>query len=942
MMQDVTLLSPGSLQGFASALSPTVLPANQASLIQNLRTGDGTLRARWGDYLLNNTFGTLSVRGAASLVLNGTPYLFVAFSDGTHVSIYASSNDGVTFTLLSNGSVSGNPYFDDRMTDAGQVYFSVIQDRARDQLTDYDLMIAQNGVDLPRVWGPSTADSTAFGSGVNGMSVMYQPPIVPVDNNLSVTTAFKNFLNIADATQPTYVNGDVTMLSLQNNSASPTANYIYGQLFSTYTGTISSTVTFHSPMDLSQSSQFVLIGGAYQSTGISGATNATPIVIQTATAHNLQTGETVGINSVIGNTAANGSWVVTVVDSTHFSLNGSAGNGAWSSGGNVISPVGQNFWGSVKVTLTDTSGNTCVLYDPTAANGNPIILAQTSAVANYEGLLQIGYSVPATTPFVFTAVKKVAFQWMGNAPVAPIKFFVSLMAAGGAIQGTSSFAVAYQMSDARCTGPSQIVTTNTAGSVGLSGGPSVGVGLPVPTITDDPRFYFDYIISISNTSSGVLAKGVDMALCYANYPGQTGYYLVNVLNIANWDVSLWVFTSGSAGSAVTFSQSFFTQQFSHPSLGSDALILPTGSVTVTANGRTFVCGNARFWFSDYETGFVFRMAVQFVNGSPVDNSGGSMARDGETFQSLVALGSYSGSIEDLSSPIVGSATLYVLSDQAMYSLSGFSSTSLSRLIPICPHGTKSPFSIGRSERGFYWLDQRGQICFYGSVVPFNAGGPYASINGFRQLSVAIVDNLTTTIPASRRKWASGSCLRNRYYLAFTPSGGSTNTDVMVYYEKSAQFESIDSGAASAEFMVAHQSAILNYVEMIRFGVTTVYEYEQPNLASSVAVGITFGEIHDPTWSSDAFAEQFSILSDANSGGMTYTCSRYFPSEGSTVSGTIAISGSSLSRILAVEPVGIGGSGQSVQPSISGTVNGGTRIYMVRMSSGPASTSVVRA
>jgi hypothetical protein len=64
---------------------------------------------------------------------------------------------------------------------------------------------------------------------------------------------------------------------------------------------------------------------------ITGATNATPIVVTAARA--MRTGETVVISGVGGNTNANGTWVVTNVSATTFSLNGSAGNAAYTSGG---------------------------------------------------------------------------------------------------------------------------------------------------------------------------------------------------------------------------------------------------------------------------------------------------------------------------------------------------------------------------------------------------------------------------------------------------------------------------------------------------------------------------------------------------------------------------------------------------------------------------------
>lgn len=69
--------------------------------------------------------------------------------------------------------------------------------------------------------------------------------------------------------------------------------------------------------------------------GITGATNATPIVITTATAHGLADSDAVIISGVLGNTAANAAWLITVLSGTTFSLSGSVGSGAYTGGGMV-------------------------------------------------------------------------------------------------------------------------------------------------------------------------------------------------------------------------------------------------------------------------------------------------------------------------------------------------------------------------------------------------------------------------------------------------------------------------------------------------------------------------------------------------------------------------------------------------------------------------------
>lgn len=80
---------------------------------------------------------------------------------------------------------------------------------------------------------------------------------------------------------------------------------------------------------------------------VSGATNATPIVVTTSAAHGIIPGMVVTIASVGGNTAANGTHrVIAVGSTTTFSLGDTtdgtnvAGNGAYTSGGTVtIYPV---------------------------------------------------------------------------------------------------------------------------------------------------------------------------------------------------------------------------------------------------------------------------------------------------------------------------------------------------------------------------------------------------------------------------------------------------------------------------------------------------------------------------------------------------------------------------------------------------------------------------
>ncbi|HEY2414173.1 MAG TPA: choice-of-anchor L domain-containing protein, partial [Pirellulaceae bacterium] len=101
-------------------------------------------------------------------------------------------------------------------------------------------------------------------------------------------------------------------------------------------------------------------------TGIDpGVTNSYPIIIHTTTAHNLQDGDTVQVSGVLGTTNANGVFKVTVIDATHFALNGTTGNGAYTNNGGASIPT----WSKL-VTTTRDPGMRIVL--PNGSSGQPL------------------------------------------------------------------------------------------------------------------------------------------------------------------------------------------------------------------------------------------------------------------------------------------------------------------------------------------------------------------------------------------------------------------------------------------------------------------------------------------------------------------------------------------------------------------------------------------
>lgn len=169
---------------------------------------------------------------------------------------------------------------------------------------------------------------------------------------VSVTTKTHTYSN-GTANDATYVDADMTTLfnndqTLANSINNDVALKASANSF-TNTNTFSAKATFSALIntlktsepatyaggDLWYSQTYEVFEGAVEVATIAGATNASPIVITTNSANPLQSGDTVCVSGVFGNTGANGTFIVTVIDSTHFSLNSSTGTGGYSGGGSI-------------------------------------------------------------------------------------------------------------------------------------------------------------------------------------------------------------------------------------------------------------------------------------------------------------------------------------------------------------------------------------------------------------------------------------------------------------------------------------------------------------------------------------------------------------------------------------------------------------------------------
>ena len=147
---------------------------------------------------------------------------------------------------------------------------------------------------------------------------------------------------------------------------------------------------------------------------VTGASNTTPVVITTNISNLRATGDTVRIGGVAGNTAANGTFTITVTGPSTFSLDGSSGNGTYSGGGgaggpghslyfkqmappNGIMPLENSFYNSAfqRAFVTSDGGHGPNTFFPFTTGDGQRPPTNSSAISQISGIAHPDY---AATP----------------------------------------------------------------------------------------------------------------------------------------------------------------------------------------------------------------------------------------------------------------------------------------------------------------------------------------------------------------------------------------------------------------------------------------------------------------------------------------------------------------------------------------------------------------
>lgn len=917
-----SFVTPNLIKGFATSQSLTALPPSVASYLQNTRLSDGTVKARYGGASICAHIATGSFRGTASGALEGVERIWEAYATGGKTTIYESTDNGVTWASI---SPSSGPFGDTRLTDNGNpVAFSVVRDFPGLGLPAHDCLVIENGTDRPRVYAKSNGTSGAFTINTFGMAISYD--IALPQNGAYITAG------------PTGIGFNVARTVAASNA--PGFYFPSGEFAESYQAAPGDTVTIGIAVGSTNLSEPQIIIQLLMRPPIRPLTSDTTDSLISPGSH-IFTPVSMGSINIgdilqIGEGEVSELVVVSAITGTTFTAVTALGHVApfpilkqWV----ALQATPQDYKFSISdgvnsaVIWDPTGGTTGLLsfYEDSGTTGVPLdshlyfIGCPTSPFASLVDLTQIT-SITATLINTHGAGADI----VGGQAAAFVALLWGVYPSGIVPVGTS-FSYGFGATDARGVGPTQVInnTTDLKASWPRFGG-ELTIG---PT---DPRFLLKYLIYGEPIPAPEVAEGINEVRIYMRQIGQSNQYLTDIINYAHYTGS-WTVIGGSYPIEPVPSI-IPTQDITYPDPQATVMTLPVGTTTEAANGRLYVGSSHIFYYSTFNNPFLFYAAIitDPVTNSSDPDSGGSTTYQGEIIKRIVALGAVGGPSEASGTPVTGVATLYILTDRSLKMLGGYDAVSLGKTIPVAPHGTFSPYSVAKNENRFYWLDDRLEIrvCEWGQV---------------RALSLEIVDDLLFTIPSSRLQWVWGSCLNNRYFMGFTPTGQTTNIHALVYSEVRSSFESVDvPNGYTFESILSYYNQTSSKIQLLCSDAigNQLIEHDQPGKAGDLSSsGVLFEIIpayvkRDFNFRVDVRAIQ--ALADPAAGGATLNTARlavtrpqpfidpptnYDPNP---VVGTISVPATGFTYGLDQDGLGI--RDVMVQITLGGTVPGGWNLY----------------
>lgn len=496
---------------------------------------------------------------------------------------------------------------------------------------------------------------------------------------------------------------------------------------------------------------------------------------------------------------------------------------------------------------------------------------------------------------------------------------ITLMAQGGTVQGATQFAMSYLNSGSRAESPSVVAPNVTLTSIRTTIPASSGGSYKTEKLPIREDLYYNCLLNCSIPTMADINAGADTTVAYKLRPGAADFYESKAYAHATWSGYSWT-PATTPGRQAEYAND---DEDGLPLIAPDGYHLPVPIANViTASGERLVCGQVRdsitdtlthgeVWISEDGRPFRFRSVIRYLDQNVPDYSSPvRVSFGGEKVQA----------VKSLSGTLLGVDSINVFTDSSYYVLDGADSFQLSRPRRVANLGTPSGRSIAYHQNTMYWLDSERQI---------RRNSPEVSPVSRHRTDDQLINAASVT-------GACSAFFKDRYYLAFTPNGGSIRSRVMVYDERADKFTSHLYPFEIEQFVYADTRGTFtpNYKRMLLAFTPTgaCYELESSSqttdAGTAIPVTLKPREIHFDAWKTFTLGRVGIVCDDA--AASTLTVARAFKPSGSASS---AVS-------LDVTSGGVyrwdkdtynnpaGGIGMACQITLSGNVVGGTTFYSI--------------
>lgn len=871
----VPLLNPDvPARGMIPSQDPAMIEGGYWYRLQNVRTNGGTIQVRNGAVKRVSSGPGGTLKGYASVTLEGANYLVAAFRNAGTTNFYRLS--GSSWTQFGAGSGFASD---------GDVTFCVVRDFGAGGITTAaDVLVIQNGTDSPRVAYGLNFATVGTASAIGTPAWVTATPVPQGYAVLNTATGTHAYSTDSAFDMDVAATGPDLDFSGGAIAASSTADLTWdtsrdeeGSSF-----LVGIPVQKEFCIGLVQTNEETLVDYVSSIAAlldpatpvtftVTGASTTTPIVVTVASTTGLSDGDYVRVTGVGGITEANGVWQIDSVTGTTFELVGSAGVGAWTSGGTVAKLE----WVTIYDPTTDDADLTVQELGVSPLGGSPGVML--SILANqYEGRTGwngIRFVSPAQTPPAFRS-------------------YIIFVGTSGQIDGRARWAGSYYSSTTRQEG---IATeANNAAGVTLQavGGATFAQGFR--WTPDVGTYRTAWQLAIADKSG--ITGSPNYALFYRSDP-----YLASddSTQFAPYWLSYWVALSapglGFTNQWVTdplLYQTRYAKEAGH-------LTLPTGSLMAFVNDRLFLAGTSTpsaFWVSGWQDPFAFRL-VPLVDddGNQDQTSPTYRTYGGETVTALLRM----------QGDFYGVDTLYLWTNRGVYRMGGYDSRTLLQSATLSEKGTNRRQTVCAYDGTVWYLDTEGQV---------------RSINGGLASDPRSMAKVDALLSAGTITSACAIVGYDAFRIFFQESGTASQLSCLVWQQQTGEWV-IDKFPFTVAGAVVHETSPRRIMYAFESD-GKLWELEVPGQTTEdgaqIVVSLVSRELSLKMWEPASFGRAGVILSSVTNA--TLGTSRYCPNDASTTTGTYSFTGSAAWNYDVTASSGVPGT--PVNPSCLITWSGG--------------------